>query len=400
MAFHRNAGWLAGVAGLAIATAAAVQPVTAAPAQTLGYAVTYFWYDFHESNEDCPDGFTPGRREFLLLGLPEREQARLKRPENREEFEKVVVQLAKKAGFSIGSSRNGNCQNPENYIGTDPLPMKTVTGPHAFGMDLDGGSKGATCPHAEFTTPAGARGIDNQLYRVIGCMAGYRRDSGWGAGTVEDYAQGTRRDGQMAILIEVTGVDDRQNDPDVDVGIYSSPDPTSFYKDTGPDGGGGLPYTSMTVTEQPRYQNRVKGRIENGVLITDTVDLRLKFAWATMLTEYWIRDARLRLPLTPVDARSEMVEGQLGGYYDLRAFWSTFMGNTTGAMEGSCPSVWEKLHEMADGFPDPANGQCTALSTAFKVRAVPAFVVHPEEARGSAAAAPRQTAGIGAEAQK
>jgi hypothetical protein len=31
---------------------------------------------------------------------------------------------------------------------------------------------------------------------------------------------------------------------------------------------------------------------------------------------------------------------------------------------------------MADGYPDPKTGECTALSIAFNIEAIPAFVLH------------------------
>jgi hypothetical protein len=45
------------------------------------------------------------------------------------------------------------------------------------------------------------------------------------------------------------------------------------------------------------------------------------------------------------------------------------------------------MHRYADGFKDPKTGQCTAMSTAWQIAAIPAFVIHPDEAKKTADAA-------------
>ena len=38
----------------------------------------------------------------------------------------------------------------------------------------------------------------------------------------------------------------------------------------------------------------------------------------------------------------------------------------------------DAAHQLADGYPDPKTGECTALSSAYNFKAVAAFVIHPE----------------------
>ena len=33
------------------------------------------------------------------------------------------------------------------------------------------------------------------------------------------------------------------------------------------------------------------------------------------------------------------------------------------------------MHELADGHPDPKTGKCTSISTQYRIKAIPAFVV-------------------------
>jgi hypothetical protein len=40
------------------------------------------------------------------------------------------------------------------------------------------------------------------------------------------------------------------------------------------------------------------------------------------------------------------------------------------------------MQDLADGYPDPQTGKCTALSAAFNIRVVPAFIEHGAEPSG------------------
>ena len=41
----------------------------------------------------------------------------------------------------------------------------------------------------------------------------------------------------------------------------------------------------------------------------------------------------------------------------------------------TCNGVYYALKQMADGHRDPATGQCTSISTQYRLKAIPAFVV-------------------------
>jgi hypothetical protein len=53
-----------------------------------------------------------------------------------------------------------------------------------------------------------------------------------------------------------------------------------------------------------------------------------------------------------------------------------------------CPSFNQAFQRLADFGKDPATGKCSMISAAWDVHAIPAFVIHPEEAQKSASAAP------------
>jgi hypothetical protein len=250
-----------------------------------------------------------------------------------------------------------------------------------MGLDLDGYDSASSsvapqsCPHTDFVGPDGSAGIDNQFYRVVGCIESYRRDSLYVSGGIEDFVIGAHLVGRITTLLEINGVDDSLNDDDVDVSIFSSEDPVPYDSQEN-----GLPNASLTATDNPRWRNDVKGRIENGVLKTDSFDLLLKFGYRTG-TEYDLKGARLELNLLP-DGNAE---GTLAGYYDIdeiyRAMFRDRFGEVQAPYGYTCPAVHRALAENADGYPDPDSGNCTAISTAFTVKAMPAFVIQPERVK-------------------
>lgn len=195
--------------------------------------------------------------------------------------------------------------------------MNLVEGGFAYGMDLDGGQP--ACRHADFTGPQGEPGIDNQLYRLLGCIHGYQPNE-----AAETYRMNAYKVGERTTLIEVTGLDaatqeGRKNDPEVPVAVMLGPLPRSW-----------LRYCALSATRS---------------------------------------------------------------YYDTEKFFEqiSMPGTRDGSVKGgatnfgySCPGLWYALQRLADGTPD-ANGKCTSISTAFRVEAMAAFVIHGEARTAEAA---------------
>jgi hypothetical protein len=56
----------------------------------------------------------------------------------------------------------------------------------------------------------------------------------------------------------------------------------------------------------------------------------------------------------------------------------------------SIPSISRALQRLADGYPDPATGKNTAISTALDVKFVQAFILHSDAKKPVASADPAQ----------
>src|ERR1700722_17115651 len=96
-----------------------------------------------------------------------------------------------------------------------------------------------------------------------------------------------------------------------------------------------------------------------------------------------IKDMSLRLEIA-ADGRS--ATGMVAGYYDVDQFMY-YVGGLGAAIPisyFSCPAMNVAAGKLADGYPDPKTGQCTMLSSAFKINAYAAFALHPERERREA----------------
>ena len=115
----------------------------------------------------------------------------------------------------------------------------------------------------------------------------------------------------MTILIELTGVTDDRNSENVEVGFYSSPDAMAHDAK-----GKAMQRASLSISDDPRYRTTAHGRIVDGVLTTDPVDVHFYFNSVSPHNdreEYFIRAARLRMELHP----DGTAKGTMAGYWDV-----------------------------------------------------------------------------------
>jgi hypothetical protein len=364
-------GAVAGAPGSATVPPARVSaPASARAGKTtsLAFVVANFDTAVYETPlmDECPDGPAIGNDELWWRGL------------SRERKDTLtgggLVQPVDRRFASVMRGPKGEdvCWNPT--IVQDP-PLRTVKGKVSYGFDLDGSDADdaatpKSCPHENFVSDRGAPGVDNQLYRLLGCHYGWRRN-----GVLDTFGNEERRNsGRGVVLIEVTGVTDPRNSPEVEVAFYRAIDPFPI------DAAGRiLPYASYRIDMnggKPRYGTVVKGRIENGVLKTRAVDAKLPYYGNSAYAELDLRDMQLELELTP--GPDGKVRGLLGGYWDFDKWWEYMLKIEFLIATGdwSCPALYTAAKQLADGYPDPKSGECTAISSAFRLDALPAFVIH------------------------
>ena len=189
--------------------------------------------------------------------------------------------------------------------------------------------------------------------------------------------------GAYGILIRLHGVDDLRNDSDVQVDIAANADPIQLSTTREP-----LPDATYAMYQDAKYRATTHGRIVNGVLTTDPVNLRFRKVTNNVWFDRTLDDARLRA----TNSADGTIVGIMAGYTDLEQLYNFQFGmahgdnnagqprvgaggGAAGVLGYSCNGAYFALRAAADGHRDPATGRCTALSTQYKFRAMRAFVV-------------------------
>ncbi len=330
-------------------TAATDMPATVKDGR-IGFVLTSRYWAVHESpggKAECPNGFNDGPREQFKQLFPE--------------------DGVKRTLLDTQLMREGRQWFPD--LSEEPFAFKEAVGKISYGMNLDG-----KLGDEDFTDPDGVKGVDNQLFRAIGCVSQYRAPSNLIYFFENKYLG---QYNQNRFMFEITGVDSLANDDDVTVTTYRGRD--DLLADA--TGAEYVPGGTQRVDARwgKMFQQSFKGKIVDGVLITEGEDLSIPMS-ATFDTSgmHKFKGLRFQLSLTP-----ERAEGILAGYVDVAAFyhhlntsWSTHH-QSYGQL--SAPSLYRALRRLADGYPDQETGQMTAISGALRVRFTQVYIDHPPQ---------------------
>ena len=393
----RNPLAVAAVAGIALCAPLGVTPaaevqINPYPNGEAGFVVSHIAYALSKDASEtgaCPDGMTIGYGNSsgfngigdVFVGRPD-----LQRHEG--EVEDQYVRRVFGQAFNDPNVKN-LCLNPE--LGKPDPNFRTVTGKDvpADGIDLDGQDSRAngrpapgTCAHDDFRGMHGERGIDNQFFRLVGCSKSYQSTGLSNAYETEMYT------GAWGILITLKGVQDLRNADNVEVGIYANADPIQLSPTRQ-----ALPNATYAIDQDARFRAQTHGRIVDGVLTTDPVDVRFHKVTNSIYLERPLQDARLRATFTPDGG----LEGILAGYTSIEDLYDFQYGYRNGkdakgnpaslqlragsaigqaaVLGHTCNGVYFALKQLADGHRDPKSGQCTSISTQYRIKAIPAFVV-------------------------
>jgi hypothetical protein len=363
-----------GAAGFATAAPEGLSPNTTPvptppPSGEMALVFSQFQYAVYPGMEqNCPTGYENTNSEAYLASLPAAERTRLSKPENEQEFARLWK-------ASVRGPNNTNiCTNFDQF--PQRALQKTVQGKVSYGLDLDGGSPGPdTCVHENFLGPHGEKGIDNQGFRAMGCMRMWRGVDGT-PGDFIKYQQEWLRTGEYTNVLRLRGVDSLVDDDDVEVVIASSLDAPIVDAQQRFVAG-----ATFQLTTNPRWRNVLRGRIRAGVLTTEPHKIVLRQPVHSGdesprfgRNETIFEKGRLRLTFD----RDGSVKGIIGGYTPLIALFERSAAAGVGATDivnYDCASSYNTLKKLADGGRDPKTGQCTTISTAFEVAAIPAYLV-------------------------
>lgn len=352
-----------------------------------GFVVAHIEYALAPDAKDtgaCPNGMTQGYLNpgDIIVG-PKPEPPPKVDPKDENYLRRVIG-----AAMSNPNAKN-LCLNPE--LGAPDPNFRTVTGPNVpvHGIDLDGQvstakgkPKPGTCAHDDFSGIAGERGVDNQFFRVVGCSNSFQSTGQSNTYEIEMHT------GSWGILITLGGVDDIRNDDSVEVGFYANGDPIELSPTREP-----LENATYAIQQDPRFQAKTRGRIKEGVLTTDPVDVRFHWIVNSIYLERPLKEARVKMTL----GKDGKLEGILAGYTPVEELYDFQYGFRNGkdgkggpaplqlrtvssigqaaVLGHTCNGAYYALYELADGHRDPKTDKCTAISTQYRIKAIPAFVV-------------------------
>jgi len=333
-----------------------------AAAETRSFVVNWFHLATYQDEGDCPDGLNPDSEKLV-------QQLLAQAGWSAQDIQKAQTQGAER---NAADSRIAMMMRGHNADGTpasawhDPTSVpdphiKTVKGKYAIGFDLDG--KVDTGGFVEPET--GAVGVDNQLYRALGCFIGYHtrlpgrpayETSNW------DWSRG-----MPVWLVSISG-DDLDKDGDVTVTF-------DLALHTGERNAKGdyIADQTFVLSTNRRYHHVARGRIEQGTLtVKQPFELLLR-ADGSILPELDLVQGQLRLDVKDWRAPA----GFIGGYTPWLTYWFMYQQNA-GAIEASesinIPGTYYTFRRFADAEPDPDTGQNQRISAAFRIELTPAML--------------------------
>jgi hypothetical protein len=344
---------------------ASAGPLTVAHAgETRGYVVNWFYMTpaVQDAEKDCPGGLNPPADQIFARILKE-----LGTPP--ADIEKALADFPFSSGGNTAMRGRINGQPVNVYANPTSTPdpnIKTIQGKLASGLNVDG-----KIDSNDFTDPAnGEAGVDNQLFRALGCIISERAEPNTRP-TYPSVQWDTARPQMQAWLIEISGIDDPQNDPEVEVGLYQATAP--IVRDMTTDVQADMTYT---LNNNPRSINKVRGSLKNGTITTDTFNLNM-VGHRYFLPELTLQNAKLRLALNS----DGTLKGVVGGFQKWAPLYANLAkgGNSYEVnLSFDIPGIYYALKKMADANPDPATGQNLAISAGYTIEAVPAFIIHSE----------------------
>jgi hypothetical protein len=356
-----------------------------------GFVVSHLVFALSDAASNagaCPMGVTPSAGENYAATHPSEVQQR------PDESDNLHMARLWHAAATLPSGDNV-CVNPQ-LAGPDPtFRSVTTSNVPVYGIDLDGKDSHAIdrpapgmCAHDDFHGMNGEHGVDNQFFRVVGCIRSFQPPDG----VMNNDSD--MRSGHWGILVVLKGVHDLRNEATVQVEFLANADPIELAPTKA-----AVPNATYTAEQDPRFRASARGRIVNGVLTTQPVDFRFHQSVSPfkMRMERLLRDARLQLTF----AADGSADGYLAGYAPIDDYYANSMSYTaatfvdsgssgaaspkTGLMlmrEASptvqgytCNGVYNALQHYADGNRDPKTGQCTSISMQYRIHVVPAFVV-------------------------
>jgi hypothetical protein len=346
-------------------------------AVTKSFVFSYFYPATYYGEDTCPKGLNPlpdvfFKRDLKILGLPQAEVDAMFVKDYNNQNGKPTTNWV-----SAASTRGNGRDNVYLHPTTVPdAHLQPAVGRFGYGFNLEG-----TVVSGSYEDPeTHEKGVNNQLFRTLGCIPAYKGSPPPQPPLEAEYRWDSTRPAMGAWLISISG-DDLSRDGDVTVTFENSIDP-AIAQDANAHTRSDMTYR---VLRRPASRNVLHGRLRHGVITTDPATIVMACdPYIQPVFEF--RRARMRLTLKITGH----LEGVLGGYQPwYPIYWShAKVGYIDERGFGvDTPALYYALRRNADAYPDPATGDNTAISAAYMIEAVPAFIARPDGAEKASASA-------------
>lgn len=337
-----------------------------AAATTRSFVLNYFYPATYYGDDTCPDGLNPlpdvfFRRDLKKLGLPQADVDAMFGKDYNNQNGKPTTRWV-----SVVATRGNGKDNVYRHPTTvADAHLRPAVGRFGFGFNLDG--KGPASPASYEDPQTHEKGVNNRLFRAIGCIPAYKGSPPPQPPLEAEYRWDSTRAAMGAWLISISG--DLSRDGEVTVTFENSID-SAVAQDANAHVQADMTYR---VAARPASRNVLHGRLSGGMIITEPATIVMKCD-SYIQPEFEFRQARLRLTLKPTGG----LEGVLGGYQPwYPIYWShAKVGYIDERGFGvDTPALYYALRSNADAYPDPETGENSAISAAYMLEAVPAFIL-------------------------
>lgn len=238
------------------------------------------------------------------------------------------------------------------------IQFSAIYGGTVNGFDLDGLDSDTTDPNGcfqpDFIDPTGNSGIDNSFSRVLDEFQGSESSS------VGSYLQETVRNGDLLVLLRITGIDDFYDDKCVTVEMLRAQGPVLVdLENRFLDG--------QTLRRHADFPQSVSstGYIENGILYADGLDVDLLIKADEVQYTFPVEEASVRLDLSD--------ENSLKGYFGGSGPFQDYFFISEFDQTSFTHYIQQRIYDLADIHPDEF-GVCQSISTSFDFQAIPAHL--------------------------
>ena len=254
-----------------------------------------------------------------------------------------------------------DAEGPDQILLTRTLSFERAESGVSMGFDLDqvdtldGMSEG--CGVEDFVGIDGTPGIDNAMANLLPVLDTTE------AVVLEDLMQASINDGSMILMFEILDLDDTLNDACVDLSVFQGVGSPMVGAD-----GWLLANQTFDVEPDAPVTSARGGSVVDGVLEIGPVDsVALRVTVLDLDATFDVHDVRLRLKLED----DGVWRGVLGGGVETEdLLYIATLANVDPVIAQLIEPV---LTAIADLSPNES-GQCTQLSVALGVEAVPAFL--------------------------